>query len=258
MQIIARAGVAVRRVARYEVRVLRRIVIGLVLNLVLAVAWLAVDPLEYTDRSEVGVVVVYFVTFVLADSVTTNMLSDQVARRSADSGDRAASTGFWEGLAILVARNLTLLLVLGGPVFVVTAVLVPLSGHAGAVPAAIASEVLQISVWLGLCSIVAALFPVVLASPLAWWRERRDLRASAWRVFSVAVPYVLLWVLVPAQGRRSHLPGVGSVHRRTPGAQPFAHAHQAVGAVATGVAIWAVCIVIGAAVARLRRWRPRA
>lgn len=247
-----------RRVARYEARVLRRIMIGLVLNLVLAVAWLVVDPLEYTDRSEVPVIVVYFVTFILADSVTTNMLSDQVAPGSVGAGDRAAPTGFREGLAVLVARNLTLLLALGGPVFLVTAVLVPISGHAGATPAAIASEILQICVWLGLSSIVAALFPVVIASPLTWWRERRDLRATAWRLFSVAVPYMLLWVLVPAQGRRSHLPGVGSVHRRAPGVQPFAHVHQAVGAVATGVVVWAVCMVIGAAVVNRRQWRPRA
>ncbi|MET9327351.1 hypothetical protein [Tsukamurella sp. NPDC003166] len=252
MQTVARAGGTLRRVSRWELRALRRIAVGLLVNLVLAFGWLLVDPLDYTARTKVPVIVVYFVTFVLADSVTTNMLADQAAARS------GRSTGFGASLGILVARNVTLFLALGVPLVAATVTLVALTGHAGATPVAVSSVLMQVFVWLGICSIVAALFPVTAASPLVWWRDRRNLPVTAWRVVAALVPYALLWVLVPADGRRRRLPGMGAVHRRTTGAQPLDHVHQAMTAVLVGLLMWGVGIGIGAVIVRIRNWRPRA
>lgn len=249
---MAGAGAALRRASRREMRVLRRIGVGLVLNLVLAFAWLLAEPLEYTNRTKVAVIVVYLVTFVLADSVTTNMLSDQARYRA------GWSTGFWDSLAVVAMRNATLALSLGVPLAAATVGLVLVSGHASAAPSAAASVLLQVFVWLGLATVLAALFPVREAHPLAWWRERRDIRTTAWRLFSVVVPYALLWVLVPSDGQRRRLPGLGAVHRRTPGVHPLGQAHQVALALMAGVAIWSVCIAIGAAIMRYRDWRPRA
>ncbi|WP_139057677.1 hypothetical protein [Tsukamurella pseudospumae] len=252
MQNLAWVGGVFRRASRRELRALRRIGVGLVFNLVLAFAWLLVDPLEYTERTEIPVIIVYFVTFVLADSVTTNMLGDQAAVRS------GRSTGIAASLGIVLARNVSLLLALGVPLVAATVTLVALTGHGAAMPVAVSSVLMQVFVWLGICSILAALFPVSPASPLVWWRDRRDLRVTAWRVLAALVPYALLWVLVPAEGRRRRLPGMGAVHRRTTGAQPLDHVHQAVTAVLAGLLLWGVCIGVGAVVVRIRNWRPRA
>lgn len=252
VQTIARTGENLRRASQWELRALRRIAAGLIVNLVLAFAWLLVDPLDYTARTKIPVIVVYFVTFVLADTVTTNMLADQAAVRW------RRPTGLATGFGILLFRNLTLLLALGLPLIAATVALVALAGHAAAAPVAASSVLLQVLVWLGISSVLAALFPVTRASPLAWWRDRRDLRVTAWRGFALVVPYVLLWVLVPDEGRRRRLPGLGAVHRRTTGARPLDHAHQAISAVFFGAGLWLGCVAIGALVVRLRRWRPRA
>ncbi|TWS18273.1 hypothetical protein FK529_16370 [Tsukamurella asaccharolytica] len=251
MQTVAGAGGTLRGVLHWEQRALRRIGVGLLFNLALAFGWLLFDPLEYTAHTEIPVIVVYFVTFVLADSATTNMLADQAAVRS------GRSTGFGASLGVVVARNVTLFLALGVPLVAATVTLVALTGHGGATPIAVSSVLMQVFVWLGICSILAALFPVTAASPLAWWRDRRNPRVTAWRAFAALAPYALLWVLVPADGRR-RLPGMGAVHRRTTGAQPLDHVHQAVTAVLVGLLLWGVGIGIGAGIVRIRNWRPRA
>jgi hypothetical protein len=251
VQTVAGAGDALRRVSRWELRALPRIGIGLAVNLLLAFSWILISPLQYTDRNKVAVIVVYFATFVLADSVTTNMFADQAGRRT-------GGNGYWRSFALIAVRNVTLFLALGVPLLVATAVLALIGRRPVMTPFAVSAVSVQIMVWLAVCSILATCFPVAAFGPRTMWRERRDRRSTAWRLVAVAAPYGLLWLLLPADDGRRRLPGLGAMHRRTPGAQGVDFLHQAIGAVIGGLLIWLLCMLIGAWVARRRSWRPRA
>ncbi|GAA1005319.1 hypothetical protein [Tsukamurella strandjordii] len=249
MQTVASGRAALRRVSRRELRALPRIGTGLAVNLLLAFGWILFSPLEYTDRNKISVIIVYFVTFVLADSATTNMFADQ-ARRQAGEPHR-----YGKCVALVVVRNVTLFVALGAPLLIATAVLVILSDRPALVPFAMASVSVQVLVWLGVCSILATAFPVARVGPRGLWNGRREVRTTVLRLASMGVPYLVLWVLLPADEGRRRLPGLGAVHRRTPGAQGMDHLHQALGAVVAALTIWLICVLIGAAIARHRAWR---
>ncbi|GAA4382775.1 hypothetical protein [Tsukamurella soli] len=227
-----------------EVRTLPRVWAGVVFNVVLAFAWLVIQPLDYGRTDRVSVIMTYFATFVLADSATTNMFCDLAPLSQGRLRLRSVAG------AVLV-RNVSLLLVIGVPMGVATGVLTWFLAPHRFLPISVAVVGLQVLIWMGLCSVSAALLPTVRRPLMDRWRHRRDWRETGWWIVGQTVPLAGIWVLVPVDADREVFPGVGFVHRHTPGGRDIATLQHGVAAVVDGAGLW----LLGVAIATVLIWR---
>lgn len=164
---------------------------GLGLNLVLSLLYLLVAPLTDPHHDYAILVGSYFTSFLLADSTTTNALGVDVARVSR-----------WLGAGvplrrILLAKNLTLLLVVGLPTLAATTVVTwqsePVERLALTLPAVLG----PVLVWLGLGNLASVLLPVSALPLRRRWQQRRDLLSTGRWLAVVALPYALCFVVDP-------------------------------------------------------------
>jgi hypothetical protein len=169
---------------------------GVVANLVLAAAWLLVQPLTPHGRHHDWVVLVgtYFASFILADVTTTNLLGGDHyrVRRSLLDG-----IPLWR---ILLIKNVALLVLVGLPTLIAAMVLTlwfETPAHLGITIPNVAVPILS---WLGVGNVVSVLLPVSAQPLLRRWRQRRDHRRIAVWLFALLLPYALYYIADPMDG----------------------------------------------------------
>jgi hypothetical protein len=195
---------------------------GVVANLFLAVAWLAVQPLasapgHHTIHRTVQqpvhhavhqvvphfhqpqldwVVLVgsYFSSFILADVTTTNTLGADHFRVL-----KGLSNGvpMWR---VLLIKNLALIVLVGLPTLAVAVVLtlwLETPAHLGNT---IPNVAVPIVTWLGVGNVISVLHPVAAEPLILRWRQRRDWRRTLSWLAALALPYALYYVADPMGG----------------------------------------------------------
>jgi hypothetical protein len=177
---------------------------GVVANLFLAVAWLAVQPLSvhgpkmrhfsHHHLDWVVLVGTYFSSFILADVTTTNTLGGDHYRVLKGLSD---GVPVWR---VLLMKNLALLVLVGLPTLTV-AVALTLSLET---PARLAITIPNVAVpivsWLGLGNVISVLHPVSAEPLIRRWRERRDRRRTVGWLVALGLPYAVYYVADPMGG----------------------------------------------------------
>jgi hypothetical protein len=218
---------------------------GVGANLALSLLWLLWAPLTGGARQDWVIVVgSYFATFVLADVTTTNVLGADAER---------VQSGLAAGRSIrriLVQKNAALLIIVGVPTLLMTAILTAGNDDSYRFAVTLPGVAFPIFTWLGVGNIVSVLLPVRSRPLRVRWIERRDLRSTAWWLFHLGLPYLLWYAVDPFWlAPRAILRGVTRTSQ-TAGSR---------GLVLTlnGVAIWLVLSVIAEQLARRRGLRMR-
>ena len=165
---------------------------GVFLNLGLSFLWLLWVPLS-GGRHQDAVILVgsYFAVFILADVTTTNVLGLDATRVRA-SLDRGVSLS-----RVLLTKNLALLVIVGLPTLIATAVLTVHSEHPYRLTLTLPGVALPMFAWLGVGNVVSVVFPVAIRSLCQRWRERRDWRRTLAWLAHLGVPYALLYLVDP-------------------------------------------------------------
>ncbi|MBU3066497.1 hypothetical protein KO481_33870 [Nocardia sp. NEAU-G5] len=167
---------------------------GVGVNALLSLLYLVYSPLAHPHRRFGWVVLVgtYFATFILADVTTTNVLGLDAprVRRSLDAGMPMRG--------ILLTKNLALLVIVGMPTLLLTAILAhsmrprPFIGTLFAVA-------LPLLCWLGVGNIVSVLLAVETRTLIRRWREFRSWTTVLW-IAHLALPYGVYYLIAPIDG----------------------------------------------------------
>jgi hypothetical protein len=170
---------------------------GVAANVALSLLYLLVSPLATPRHTRFGWVVLvgtYFATFILADVTTTNVLGLDIHRVRTSLANGMTLRG------ILLTKNLTLLIIVGLPTLVLTAVL---ARHLAPMPMRFTGTMflvlLPLLCWLGVGNIISALLPVETRTLAQRWRERRSWRTAIW-IFHLVLPYALYYLVAPIDG----------------------------------------------------------
>jgi hypothetical protein len=217
---------------------------GVFVNLVLSFCWLLVQPLTGGPHRDWAIVVgTYFAIFILADVTTTNVLgADPVRVRLA----MLRGVSFWR---VLLAKNLTLFIIVGLPTLVATAI-ITVQGEPGyRLELTLPGVLYPFFTWVGVGNLISVLLPVAAIPILERWRRRRQLRPTVRWLFHLAVPYALLLVVQPM----SRLPRLLTGALRLPGTIAVRGAVIAL----TGLVLYLVGSAAALLVARKRGVRIR-
>jgi hypothetical protein len=167
---------------------------GLACNLVLSVLYLFWEPLAHEHDRPPSVILVgsYFATFVLADVTSTNILGhDRIrTRRSLNRGVTIRT--------LILRRNFVLLVVVGLPVLIATAILT-VQTREGSYRLAVTlpGVAFPIFTWIGVGNIVSVLLPVAYLPLKVRWRLRyRRGWVGRWLAHLV-LPYLLWYAVEP-------------------------------------------------------------
>jgi len=169
---------------------------GVVANLIFAVAWLLVQPLT-TGRGHTDWVVLvgtYFSSWVLADVTTTNLLGADHYRVQAALSD---GVPVWR---MLLIKNLALLVIVGLPTLLAAVALTLWLETPGRLGITIPTVAVPIVSWLGVGNLVSVLHPVSVEPLLRRWRQRADRQRTGGWVLALTLPYALYYVADPMNG----------------------------------------------------------
>lgn len=179
---------------------------GVLANLVLAAAWLLVQPLDvvhghlgtrhfhHNQLDWVVLVSTYFSSFILADVTTTNLLGGDHYRVNQGLSD---GVPFWR---VLVIKNLALLVIVGLPTLAVAAVLTVSREGVPQLAMTIPNVAVPIVSWLGVGNVISVLHPVPVEPLIRRWRQRRDRRRTLSWLLAIALPYAVYYVADPMGG----------------------------------------------------------
>ncbi|HEX2902907.1 MAG TPA: hypothetical protein VHO01_05570 [Jatrophihabitans sp.] len=202
--------------------------LGVFLNLVLSFLWLIVVPLTGRRHQDAVILVgTYFAVFILADVTTTNVLGLDAVRVRA---------GLARGVSVtrmLLTKNLALLIIVGIPTLLATAVLTVRSEHPYRLVLTLPGVALPMFAWLGVGNVVSTVYPVAIESLRTRWQQRSQWRRLAPWLAHLAIPYALLYLVDPV----GDLPA--SVFRLLPHAWRSAEL-RGVGYAGYGLLIWAL------------------
>jgi len=98
---------------------------------------------------------------------------------------------------ILLAKNLTLLMVVGLPTLIATAMITLQSEPVERLALTVSAVLGPILVWLGLGNLASVLLPVSSLPLRQRWRQRRNLRSTGRWLGVLALPYALYLVADP-------------------------------------------------------------
>jgi hypothetical protein len=214
---------------------------GVAVNLVLSVLFLVVVPLSRGHHQDWAVVVgSYFAVFILADVTTTNVLGAD-ARRVA-----ASLAGGVPTFRLLLIKNLTLLIIVGLPTMIATAVITVTSEADYRLAITLSAVLFPILTWLGVGNLVSVALPVSPQPLRRRWAERRQLGGTVRWLAHLALPY-LLYLLVSPVG---HLP---TLLRRLLRMLPQATPPRGWLLAGSGIGLWVLGTVLAVTLAR---WRP--
>lgn len=169
---------------------------GVVANVLIAAAWLLVQPLTPAGRHHDWVILVgtYFSSWVLADVTTTNFLGADHYRIL-----RALSAGVPFGRVLLI-KNLALLAIVGLPTLAAATVLTLWLETPARLGITIPTVAVPIVSWLGVGNLISVLHPVSVEPLVRRWRQRGDLRRTRSWLLALALPYALYYVADPMNG----------------------------------------------------------
>lgn len=169
---------------------------GVVANVVIAAAWLLVQPLTPAGRHHDWVILVgtYFSSWILADVTTTNFLGADHYRIL-----RGLSAGVPFG-RILLIKNLALLAIVGLPTLTAATVLTLWLETPARLGITIPTVAVPIVSWLGVGNLISVLHPVSVEPLVRRWRQRGDLRRTRSWLLALALPYALYYVADPMNG----------------------------------------------------------
>ncbi|WP_253869854.1 hypothetical protein [Mycobacterium sp. 1164966.3] len=178
---------------------------GVVANLFLAVAWLAVQPLtsahshparhiHHHHLDWVVLVGSYFSSFILADVTTTNTLGGDHYRVTKGLSD---GVPVWR---VLLIKNLALLALVGLPTLAVAVGLTLWLENPARLGITIPDVAVPIVSWLGVGNVISVLHPVSAEPLVRRWRQRRDWRRIVGWLSALALPYAVYYVADPMGG----------------------------------------------------------
>jgi len=179
---------------------------GVMTNLVLAAAWLLVQPLSVVHSNHITrhfhhnqldwvvLVSTYFSSFVLADVTTTNLLGGDHYRVTEGL---SAGVPLWR---VLVIKNLALVVIVGLPTLAVAAALTMWKEGVPQMAMTIPNVAVPLVSWLGVGNVISVLHPVGAEPLLRRWRQRRNLRRTAGWLVAITLPYALYYVADPMGG----------------------------------------------------------
>ncbi len=166
--------------------------LGVGLNLALSLLWLAWVPLRGGRHADSVILVgTYFAVFIMADVTTTNVLGLDAAR---------VRVGRSLGVPIrrvLLTKNFALLIIVGLPTLVLTAILTVRSELPYRLVLTLPGVALPMMAWLGVGNLVSVLLPVATRPLRQRARELSDLSATARWLCHLVVPYALLYAVDP-------------------------------------------------------------
>jgi hypothetical protein len=215
---------------------------GVVANVVLSLLYLLVSPLTNPRHSQFSwdvLIGTYFATFVLADVTSTNVLGVDIHRVRASLRAGMTIRG------VLFTKNLALLVLVGGPTLLLTAIL---GRHL--TPARLTDTLLLVLLpllsWLGVGNVISVLLPVQTRTLAQRRREWRTWRTVIW-LTHLALPYGLYFLVAPIDGvRRDPLLHLLPHH---------SHGLRAPLNAFVGLLVWALGTAIAVRLARSRlRW----
>jgi hypothetical protein len=213
--------------------------LGIGINLVLSLAYLVFVPLRGgTHRDWAVLVGTYFAVFVLADVTTTNVLGVDTERT------RLRLLRGMSLTRILVVKNLALLVIVGLPTLVATAVITVHDEPDYRLVLTLPGVLYPVLTWLGVGNLVSVLLPYWPVPLATRWQERRvRSRTLRWLV-CLGLPYALCVAVDPM----SRLPRTVS---RTFHLPPGAELHGAE-LLTLGLLAWAVFTAVAVVVAHRR------
>ncbi len=213
---------------------------GIAVNLVLSLLWLVVSPLSGQPHRDWAILVgSYFAVFILADVTTTNVLGADATR---------VRQGLTENVRlgrILLIKNLALLIIVGLPTLVATGLITVNSEADYRLVLTLPGVAFPILTWLGVGNIVSVVLPVAVKPLRQRWHERRELSPTAWWLFHLGLPYLLLFAVDPI----SELPRFLNALMPT-----VAHtaAGRGLSLLTAGLILWGAGTSIALIIARLR------
>ncbi len=166
--------------------------LGVALNLALSLLWLIWVPLRGGGHSDPVILVgTYFAVFILADVTTTNVLGLDALRVHA---------GLRRGVPVrrmLLTKNYALLVIVGIPTLVLTAVLTVRSELPFRLALTLPGVGLPILAWLGVGNVISVLLPVAIKPVRTRWEQRRQVVSTVRWLAHLALPYALLYAVDP-------------------------------------------------------------
>lgn len=218
---------------------------GVAFNAVLSLLWLAVVPLTGRPHHDWAIIVgSYFVVWILADVTTTNMLGADALR---------VRIGLLRDVRlrrILLIKNLALLLLVGVPTLLATAIITVATEADYRLTLTLSGVLFPILTWLGVGNVASVVLPVATVEWRERWRQRRNVKVSARWAASLALPYALLGATEPV----SALPRL--VLRQLHFLPPTLQVRGAVLCV-LGLAIWGAGTALALGMNRVRPIRIR-
>ena len=186
---------AVRAEIRWAFTAPRTWLMGVVANLVFAVAWLGVQPLT-AGRHHDWVILVgtYFSSFVLADVTTTNLLGADHYRVQRALSDGVAFS------RLLLVKNVALVAIVGLPTLVAAMALTLWLETPARLAITIPTVAVPIVSWLGVGNFVSVVLPVSVEPLIRRWRQRGDRRRTGCWLLALTLPYALYYVADPMAG----------------------------------------------------------
>jgi hypothetical protein len=187
---------AVRAEIRWAFTPPRTWLTGALVNLVIASAWLLVQPLNPGPLHYDWVVLTstYFSSFILADVTTTNLLGADHYRVRQGLAD---GVPLWR---ILLIKDLALLVIVGLPTLAMSMVFTLALETPARVGITIPTVAVPIVSWLGVGNLVSTLHPVCAEPLIRRWRQRRNYRRTAGWLVAVTLPYALYYIADPMNG----------------------------------------------------------
>lgn len=219
--------------------------VGAAVNFALSLLWLVAVPLTGRRHSDWAIVIgTYFAVFILADVTTTNVLGADALRV------RVSLLRGVPLLQILVVKNLALLVIVGLPTLLVTAVVTVTSEDGYRLVLTLPGVAFPILTWLGVGNIISVTLPVAVISLRQRWQRRHDIRATTRWLAHLALPYALLYLVDPIGDLPAtiigHLPAL-----------PRTAQTRGVVLTLTGLILWALGTAIALGIVRIHRIRIR-
>jgi hypothetical protein len=213
--------------------------LGIGVNLVLSLAYLVVVPLrDGTHRDWAVLVGTYFAVFVLADVTTTNVLGVDTERT------RLRLLRGMSLTRILLVKNLALLVIVGLPTLVATAVITVHDEPDYRLVLTLPGVLYPVLTWLGVGNLVSVLLPYWPVPLVTRWHERRVWNRTVRWLVCLGLPYALCVAVDPM----SRLPRLVRLTLHLPSGAEL----RGVEMLVLGVLIWALFTGVAVAVAHRR------
>ena len=213
--------------------------LGIGVNLLLSLAYLVVVPLRGGAHRDWAVLVgTYFAVFVLADVTSTNVLGVDTERT------RLRLLRHVTLLRILLVKNIALLVIVGLPTIVATAIITINDEPEYRLTLTVPGVLYPTLTWLGVGNLVSVLLPYWPVPLVTRWHERHRWRRTLRWLACLALPYALCVAVNPM----SRLPRIVTKLLHLP---PGAGVHGTE-VLALGVLTWGVFTAIAVAVAHRR------